>query len=93
MRLDLPPVHHPTMPSIHPGDKVLVTGASGYIAVWIVKYLLDNGFSVRGTVRSVEKGEHLKEFFKEYSPHFEYVVVEDIAAVRECNAPPRLIRD
>lgn len=30
---------------------VLVTGASGYIATWVVKYALDAGYRVRGTVR------------------------------------------
>ena len=30
---------------------VCVTGASGYIASWIVKYLLEEGYTVRGTVR------------------------------------------
>jgi nucleoside-diphosphate-sugar epimerase len=31
----------------------LVTGASGYIASWIVKYLLEQGEQVHGTVRSL----------------------------------------
>ncbi|GJJ10901.1 hypothetical protein Clacol_005129 [Clathrus columnatus] len=67
------------MPSVPPGSKVLVTGASGFIAIWIVKYLLQNGFSVRGTVRSIEKGKHLQELFKEYRSQFEYIVVGDMA--------------
>ena len=33
---------------------VLVTGASGYIATWVVKRLLEAGYRVRGTVRSLE---------------------------------------
>jgi len=65
------------MPAITSG-KVLVTGANGYIAVWIVKNLLEKGFSVRGTVRSEDKGAHLKELFKSYGEKFEVVVVEDI---------------
>lgn len=32
---------------------VLVTGASGYIATELVKQLLEKGYNVRGTVRSV----------------------------------------
>lgn len=42
--------------------KVLVTGVSGYIASWVVKHLLDRGYTVHGTVRSVnnqEKVAHL----------------------------------
>ena len=30
---------------------VMVTGASGYIAGWIVKYLLEAGHTVHATVR------------------------------------------
>ena len=35
-------------------DLILVTGASGYIASHIVKKLLEKGFRVRGTVRSLK---------------------------------------
>ena len=41
---------------------VLVTGANGYIASWIVKRLLDEGLSVHGTVRdpsNTAKTKHL----------------------------------
>ena len=31
---------------------VCVTGASGFIASWIVKMLLEKGYNVRGTVRN-----------------------------------------
>ncbi|MCB1176270.1 MAG: aldehyde reductase [Leptospiraceae bacterium] len=32
---------------------ILVTGGSGYIASWIIKFLLDEGYSVHTTVRNV----------------------------------------
>ncbi|MFN4150985.1 MAG: NAD-dependent epimerase/dehydratase family protein, partial [Candidatus Sericytochromatia bacterium] len=51
------------------GKKVLVTGASGYIASWIIKYLLEEGFQVRGTVRNkndVSKVEHLTKLGELY---------------------------
>jgi nucleoside-diphosphate-sugar epimerase len=51
------------------GKKVLVTGASGYIASWIIKYLLEEGFEVRGTVRNkndVSKVEHLTKLGELY---------------------------
>lgn len=35
-------------------SRVLVTGVSGYIASWVVKHLLDRGYTVHGTVRSVK---------------------------------------
>jgi len=40
-----------------PGDDslVLVTGASGYIAGHIIKLLLERGYRVRGTIRSVKR--------------------------------------
>ncbi|KAK7692465.1 hypothetical protein QCA50_004090 [Cerrena zonata] len=65
------------MPAITSG-KVLVTGANGYIATWLVKDLLEQGFSVRGTVRSLAKGDHLKKIFASYGDKLELVVVEDI---------------
>ncbi|KAJ7951978.1 Cinnamoyl-CoA reductase [Quillaja saponaria] len=45
------------------GQTVCVTGAGGFIASWIVKVLLDKGYTVRGTVRNPEdpKNAHLKE--------------------------------
>jgi nucleoside-diphosphate-sugar epimerase len=34
---------------------ILVTGANSFIGIWIVKYLLEKGYNVRGTVRSKAK--------------------------------------
>ncbi|KAI0262311.1 D-lactaldehyde dehydrogenase [Gloeopeniophorella convolvens] len=58
--------------------KVLVTGANGYIAIWIVQKYLEAGYSVRGTVRSATKSAFLKDIFAKYGDRFELVVVEDI---------------
>ncbi|KAH8920982.1 putative D-lactaldehyde dehydrogenase [Atractiella rhizophila] len=57
------------------GQLVLVTGASGYIAAWVCKTLLDSGYRVRGTVRSESKGEYLR---RKLGEGFEYLVVEDL---------------
>ena len=62
--------------------KVLVSGANGYIAMWVVRTLLEQGYTVRGAVRSEEKGKRLKEYFYPYSDRIEWVVVEDIMKVR-----------
>lgn len=90
---------HPTdkqvkMPAISKGDTVLVTGASGFIAVYVatcrttsdadipsqvVKDLLESGYKVKGTVRSDAKGQYLKDLFK--GQPFEYVLVDDITKV------------
>ncbi len=42
--------------------KVLVSGANGFIAVWVVKALLDAGYAVRGTVRDERKAMHLPQY-------------------------------
>ena len=42
-------------------ERVLVTGASGFIASHIVKLLLEKGFIVRGTVRSLKNQEKVNE--------------------------------
>ena len=71
------------MPTIVRGDKVLVSGANGYIPIWITRTLLERGYSVRGTVRIASKGEFMKEYFASlgYGDKFEFVVVEDITTV------------
>ncbi|THH19273.1 hypothetical protein EW146_g1844 [Bondarzewia mesenterica] len=69
------------MPAVAPPSKVLVSGANGYIAAWVIRTLLEKGYSVRGTVRSASKGDHLKKLFAQYGDKFELVVVEDITKV------------
>lgn len=56
-------------------SKVILTGASGFIAQHIVNELLTSGFHVVGTVRSEQKGEHLKQLFGD---KFMYEIVKDI---------------
>ncbi|KAJ7479138.1 hypothetical protein FB451DRAFT_1086612 [Mycena latifolia] len=65
------------MPAL-PTGKVLVTGASGFIAAWVVRALLEEGFSVRGAVRSASKGAHLRDMFATYGDKFELVMVPDM---------------
>ena len=74
-----------------PQGKVLVTGANGYIAVWVVKYLLEKGYSVRGTVRSESKAKHLRDLFSKYADKFELVIVPDITKVRPRTIAPAMI--
>ncbi|KAH6890869.1 D-lactaldehyde dehydrogenase [Coprinopsis sp. MPI-PUGE-AT-0042] len=66
------------MPTISSSDKVLVTGANGYIALWIIKLLLERGNSVRAAVRSESKGRHLLELFKSYGNKIELAIVPDM---------------
>jgi nucleoside-diphosphate-sugar epimerase len=52
------------MTTIDPQAPVMVTGASGYIASWIIKYLLEAGHTVHGTVRDPAKASHLQALSK-----------------------------
>ncbi|PPQ70464.1 hypothetical protein CVT26_013911 [Gymnopilus dilepis] len=72
---------------------VLVTGANGYIALWTVRRLLEEGFSVSATVRAESKAEVFQELFASYGDRFQWVEVADITkegafdvAVRDVDA-------
>ena len=69
------------MPAIQPPAKVLVSGATGFIATWVVRKLLEKGYVVRGTARSANKGDCLKKLFASYGDRFEVVIVGDISQV------------
>ncbi|KAI1436450.1 ketoreductase [Xylaria sp. CBS 124048] len=59
------------------GDRVLLTGGSGFIASHVLDSLLSAGFRVVVTVRSEEKGQRILESVK---PHqLSYVIVDDIS--------------
>ncbi|KAH7912524.1 hypothetical protein BJ138DRAFT_1112243 [Hygrophoropsis aurantiaca] len=68
----------PALNSSPANQKVLVSGANGFVAVWVVKSLLERGYSVRSTVRAEEKGRHLKEIFASYGEKHEIMIVSDI---------------
>jgi nucleoside-diphosphate-sugar epimerase len=59
-------------------SRILVTGANGYVATWVVKVILDKGHTVIGTVRSPSKGEYLRKLFGD---KFSYTLVPDIGEV------------
>ena len=69
------------MPTISSDDKVLVTGANGYIALWIIKVLLERGNAVRAAVRSEIKGRHLQSLFKSFGDKLEIAIVPDMIKV------------
>jgi nucleoside-diphosphate-sugar epimerase len=53
--------------NIDTSQPILVTGAGGYLASWICKLLVEGGYTVRGTVRSladVSKHGHLLQIAK-----------------------------
>lgn len=69
------------MPAVSAPAKVLVTGANGYLGVWLVRALLEQGYHVRGTVRTTAKGDVLKRRVVDAGYKFEYIVVEDVLKV------------
>lgn len=52
------------MAHINKENPILVTGATGYIASWIIKQLIDEGYTVHGTVRSLSNKEKYAHLLK-----------------------------
>ncbi|EKM50897.1 uncharacterized protein PHACADRAFT_199737 [Phanerochaete carnosa HHB-10118-sp] len=65
---------------VEPGSLVLVTGVNGYIASTVALLLLEKGYKVRGTVRSLTRGAYVQNEFKKFGDNFELVEVPDVAA-------------
>lgn len=57
---------------------ILVTGATGFIAHYVIEYLLQENYNVVGTIRSPEKAERLYRQFRN-NPKLSLEIVEDIA--------------
>ena len=49
-------------------NQVLVTGATGFIAMQTIIDLLEAGYRVRGTVRSLDRAESLRDTIREHTP-------------------------
>ena len=70
-----------SMPAVPAPALVLISGINGYVGVWVATKYLEHGYSVRGTVRSIEKaGKHLYDLFSKYGDRFELVEVKDITS-------------
>lgn len=73
------------MPAFSTTGTILVTGANGFLAAWMVRTLLDRGHHVVGTVRTARTGEALKKQFLEKEGKkaelFEYAIIPDLSAV------------
>ena len=48
-------------------EKVLVTGATGYIALHCIHQLLNQGYAVNGSVRSPERKDEIFEALKDHN--------------------------
>jgi len=51
------------MADIDSSAPVMVTGASGYVASWIVRFLLEGGYTVHGTVRDKRQGQKIGHLY------------------------------
>jgi len=69
------------MPSICSGSTVLVTGSAGFCGAWVVRALLEAGYTVRGQVHSESTGAYLRNLFDRFGSNFETVVVKDLTQV------------
>ncbi|KAK7456490.1 hypothetical protein VKT23_010740 [Stygiomarasmius scandens] len=69
----MPAIQNPTQSTI------LVTGANGFAAAWIVDGLLKQGYTVRASVRSADKGKYLQEVFKSFGDKIEIVITGDMS--------------
>ena len=58
-----------------------MTGATGFIAAWIIQQLLEDGYHVRGTVRSAAKGASLQKIYAQFDDQFEPFIVRDMTEV------------
>jgi dihydroflavonol-4-reductase len=52
-------------------DRVLVTGATGFIAMHTILLLLEQGYRVRGTVRSLDRSESLRATLANHTARLE----------------------
>lgn len=60
-------------------ETILVTGANSFIGGWIIRYLLEQGYHVRGTVRSQTKQlQVLDGIPKDYRSRISFVYIPDI---------------
>ncbi|CAF1319762.1 unnamed protein product [Rotaria sordida] len=58
---------------------ILVTGANSFIGGWIIKYLLEKGYNIRGTVRAQAKeSQVLDGMSKDHQSRISFVHIGDI---------------
>src|ERR1035441_10807978 len=53
------------MTDSHDGETALVTGGTGYLGGWVIAGLLQRGYRVRTTVRSLDKTQQVRDAVSE----------------------------
>ncbi|KAG6812984.1 hypothetical protein H0H92_014915 [Tricholoma furcatifolium] len=66
------------MSPVLPGSLVIVTGVNGHIASTTALRLLQAGYKVRGTARSIRSTAYVRKEFASYGDNFEIAEVPDI---------------
>ena len=61
------------------GRKLLVTGASGFVAASLMHELLNNGYEVVGTVRSEASANNIRKTHAKHGTNLSFVIVEDFS--------------
>ncbi|KAL5090125.1 hypothetical protein Trisim1_004646 [Trichoderma cf. simile WF8] len=68
---------------------LLITGANGFLAGHVIKEALEQGYNVRGTVRSPESAKMVGDLFAEYAERFSVFIIRDL--IRKENYETALI--
>ena len=71
----------PALSNVETNSTILVTGANGFIATWLVGDLLKKGYNVRAAVRTEAKGKNLLENYGSYGDKLKIFAVGDIKKV------------
>ena len=75
-------------------EKVLVTGATGFIGLHCIKQLLDRGYSVNGTLRSQDRQAEVLDFLERNNTPTRHLSLFEVdlnrdsgwdSAIRDCN--------
>lgn len=64
---------------------VLITGISGFVGSWITHTFLEAGYNVRGTIRSENSIEGLKNLHAKYADQLSFAIVPDITTPNAFN--------
>ena len=75
-------------------EKVLVTGATGFIGLHCIKQLLDRGYSVNGTLRSLDRQAEVIDSLERNNTPIRHLSLFEVdlnrdsgwnSAIRDCN--------
>ena len=61
-------------------NKVLLTGANGFLASHILQQLIAQNYHIVGTVRSEEKAQNVISLHPSWKEHITWVYIKDIGA-------------